>query len=218
MRYGVVLALTCLACSRTPKPHPSSTPSVIASSAVPAPPPKMVALSPEERGPVTAAAPLDSKQTDIARRKEAVFSLLEGGSPAERLQVVDTDPDQIFNPFLSGSIDHFVVRGPRVESRDVDVTGGLSVDAIQRVVRRQLNAYSLCYGIGLFENPTLEGRVRARLDLDTSGTVAKAADAGSDVPSSRVRRCVVQALANLAFPPPPKLPASVMYTLVLSPD
>jgi hypothetical protein len=74
-------------------------------------------------------------------------------------------------------------------------------EAIQRIVRANSGRFRVCYEAGLRSNPNLEGRVVAKLVIDSSGNVVVASDGGSDLPDADVVSCVVRGFANLAFPP-----------------
>jgi hypothetical protein len=92
-------------------------------------------------------------------------------------------------------------------------------EAIQRIVRANFGRFRLCYEVGLRLNPRLEGRVVAKLTIDTEGAVVVAADGGSDLPDPDVVSCVVRSFANLAFPPTAASGAeavTVVYPLVFT--
>jgi hypothetical protein len=92
-------------------------------------------------------------------------------------------------------------------------------EAIQRIVRANSGRFRVCYQAGLRSNPNLEGRVVARLVIDSSGNVVVASDGGSDLPDAEVVSCVVRGFANIAFPPTAASGAdavTVVYPLVFS--
>jgi hypothetical protein len=213
-------ALVGPACSRAHDKHdasgarsPSATPSALATKPV-----AMVARVPEHSGPPVEAAPLALKETDVARRKDAVLALLAGGSSADRLMVVETDSDRTLTPQMDEFIEHFGHRMPSVQSSDVKVTGELPLEAAQGVVRGQMNAYSYCYGRGLAAEMSLEGRVQVRLTVEPSGRVTRPSTEGSVLHSPKLRRCLERELANLVFPRPANGAAAVSYVLRFSVD
>ena len=90
-------------------------------------------------------------------------------------------------------------------------------DAIRRVVHQNFGAVQLCYESGLRRNPALSGRVAVKFTIDAAGTVAVAADGGSDIPDAQVVACVVRSFANLIFPASPRGNVTVVYPLVFAP-
>jgi hypothetical protein len=90
-------------------------------------------------------------------------------------------------------------------------------DVIQRVVHDNYGRFESCYDVGLRTNPTLHGRVVVKFVIDRTGTVAFAADAGSDLPDDGVVACVVRAFDTLVFPVGTDNVVAVVYGLLLSP-
>jgi len=105
----------------------------------------------------------------------------------------------------------------RVRAGLATVTGQLAADAIDRVVRSNLDAFRLCYAEGLRDNRDLQGRVTAKFVIDANGVVAMMADGGSDLPHAGVVECVVQAFGRLSFPPPQAGTVTVSYPLIFNP-
>jgi hypothetical protein len=110
------------------------------------------------------------------------------------------------------------IRQGRVIGDGCSVTGRLGADAIQRVVRANFGRFRLCYENGLRKNPTLQGRVTTRFLVARDGSVAYAADGGSDVPDASVVSCVVGAFSRLSFPEPAGGTVAVEYPIAFSPD
>jgi hypothetical protein len=111
-------------------------------------------------------------------------------------------------------VPHF--KGPRY--LDMKSNGHLPSEVIQRIVRQNDGRYRFCYENGLKTNPNLQGRVTVRFVIDRGGSVALAADAGSDIPDEGVRRCVVSSFTALSFPAPDSGVVTVVYPLVFSPE
>ncbi len=105
----------------------------------------------------------------------------------------------------------------RVRVGSPAVVGPLPAEIIQRVVRRHEAEFRRCYERGLIRNPHLTGRATTRLVLDRDG-VASAANGGSDLPDSRVVRCVVERFAALPFPTPPTGTVRVVAPLWFEPE
>ncbi len=98
------------------------------------------------------------------------------------------------------------------------VSGRLSPEAIQRIVRANFGRFRLCYERGLAGNPSLEGRVSTKFVIGARGQVLAFANDGSDLPDSAVVSCVNQAFSNLTFPEPPDgAEVTVIYPIAFDP-
>lgn len=93
-------------------------------------------------------------------------------------------------------------RVPEIHPGQAAVMGGLSPEAIRRVVRRHINEVRFCYEQGLQRNPSLEGRVTVRWIIDGTGRVQAAALASSSVSNEPVEACIVNAVRRWTFPAP----------------
>jgi hypothetical protein len=100
----------------------------------------------------------------------------------------------------------------------VSTNGHLPPEVIQRIVRQNFGRYTFCYQNGLRNNPNLEGRVTVRFVIARDGSVAIAADGGSDIPDTAVRQCVVSSFSNLSFPAPENGTVTVVYPLTFHPE
>jgi hypothetical protein len=108
-------------------------------------------------------------------------------------------------------------RAPELRTAAISVSGRLPPEAIQRVVRQNHGRLTACYQEGLGRNPTLEGRVSVRFVIAREGSVASAANGGSDLPDSKVVDCVVRAYYGLSFPPPEGGIVTVVYPILFLP-
>jgi hypothetical protein len=102
-------------------------------------------------------------------------------------------------------------------ARDLNVSGRLPPEVIQRTVRQNFGRFRSCYEIGLRSNPNLEGRVVARFVIGRDGAVSNVS-AGGDLPDSQVRSCVASAFYGLSFPAPENGIVTVSYPIVLTPS
>jgi hypothetical protein len=100
----------------------------------------------------------------------------------------------------------------------ISTNGRLPPEVIQRIVRQNSGRYVFCYQNALKTNPTLAGRVTVRFVIARDGSVAIAADGGSDIPDQAVRQCVVSSFSNLSFPAPDNGMVTVVYPLTFSPE
>jgi hypothetical protein len=97
------------------------------------------------------------------------------------------------------------------------VNGRLPPEIIQRIVRQHFGQMKRCYEHALATNPTLSGRVVVRFVIARDGSVATAADGGSDLTDKTVRDCVVAAFQNISFPAPEGGIVTVTYPIVFNP-
>lgn len=93
-------------------------------------------------------------------------------------------------------------RVPEIHPHPPTVMGGLSQEAIRRVVRRHLNEIRFCYEQGLQSNPSLEGRVTVSWIISGDGRVQSSSLASSSLSNSTVESCVVGAVQRWTFPSP----------------
>ena len=92
--------------------------------------------------------------------------------------------------------------GPTIRTGAMNVTGPLSPELIQRIVRKSGPRIRLCYENGLRKNPKLEGTVTVLFGVDTSGAAKAVRDGGSTLGDADVVSCVLRAFTNLSFPQP----------------
>ncbi|MGE3634877.1 MAG: AgmX/PglI C-terminal domain-containing protein, partial [Sandaracinaceae bacterium] len=94
-----------------------------------------------------------------------------------------------------------VARVPRIIGTNATVLGGLSREAIQRVVRRNMNQVRFCYEQGLSTNPSLEGRVTVGWIISPTGAVSQSS-VQQDTVNPEVASCIANAVRRWSFPQP----------------
>jgi len=99
---------------------------------------------------------------------------------------------------------------------EIEVSGRLPPETIQRVVRQSFGRFRACYEAGLARNPGLAGRVSTRFVIVRDGTVGAVADAGADLADADVGACVRRAFGALEFPAPTGGVVNVTYPIVFS--
>jgi hypothetical protein len=82
------------------------------------------------------------------------------------------------------------------------VSGRLSTDVVQRIIRQNLGRFRMCYDQARAGAPQLEGRVTLRFVIGRDGSVANVSDGGSDVNHASLVACVKSAYSGLSFPQP----------------
>jgi hypothetical protein len=106
---------------------------------------------------------------------------------------------------------------PRLRMGSAGVSGRLPPEVIRRIVRQRFAKFRSCYERGLKDDPKLAGRVKVRFVIETNGEVSQASDAGSDLPSQEVVRCVIDVYETLIFPRPEGGVVSVVYPIMFKP-
>ncbi len=90
---------------------------------------------------------------------------------------------------------------PKVVAAKAVVTGSLSKEIIQRVIRRRRNSVRYCYEKALKSNPTLQGKLVLKLIILATGRVT--AKIGEDtLKDGKVAECVAKQAARWRFPKP----------------
>lgn len=108
--------------------------------------------------------------------------------------------------------------GPTVQLRSngATVRGGLSREAIRRVVQRNLSQVRFCYEQGLTANPSIEGRVVVSWTVDSSGVVQASTISSTTLGNAQVESCIAGAVRRWSFPQPDGgMPVGVNYPFVL---
>ncbi len=101
-------------------------------------------------------------------------------------------------------------------SQSARVIGGLSREAIRRVVQRNLSQVRFCYEQGLTQNPSLEGRVVVSWTVDGNGVVQSSGVASTTLSNAGVESCISNAVRRWSFPQPDGgMPVGVNYPFVL---
>lgn len=143
---------------------------------------------------------------DVHHDKESLLSVLE--APAGGLG--------LSGGFGVGAGDS--AGGARIRAGATTVSGRLPAEVIQRIVRQNFGRLRLCYEQGLTTNPHLSGRVNIRFVIAADGSVASAADAGSDLPDGKVVACVAKAFSAMSFPRPDGGIVMVSYPIMFTPN
>jgi hypothetical protein len=96
--------------------------------------------------------------------------------------------------------------------------GWIAPELIQKVVRKNFDAFRRCYDNGLSKDTNLSGsiKVRFRIEFDGSVTDAHTTD-DSTLADAVVRKCVVSEYAKLSFPKPAGGTVTVVYPIIFKP-
>ena len=93
-------------------------------------------------------------------------------------------------------------RTPEVIPRPPEVSGTLSKEIIQRVVRRHRSEIKSCYERQLQKNPKLAGTVTVKFIIAGTGSVMTAMIASSDMNDATMESCMTRKIRAWSFPEP----------------
>jgi len=87
-----------------------------------------------------------------------------------------------------------------VTSAEVDITGGLDKDTIQRYIRSKMGQIRWCYKNELQKDRDLKGKITVEFVIAPTGKVLSAKIAGSTMGNQAVEACITQKVAMWRFP------------------
>jgi hypothetical protein len=117
-------------------------------------------------------------------------------------------------PVYSGKLQGRGLRGPLVRAAAPTVQGALPLEALRRVVLRNLGAITHCHERGLATNPSATGRVEVSFAINAEGSV-RGATTNDAYPIAEVRTCVQRVFERLQFPRPEHGEVTVVYPVEL---
>lgn len=90
----------------------------------------------------------------------------------------------------------------RVERGRANVSGFLSREQIERVVRRHSRGIRYCYERELQDDPALEGRIVANWTIDLDGHVSRRSIENNSMGNRNVESCLLREVGRMRFPEP----------------
>lgn len=90
----------------------------------------------------------------------------------------------------------------RVVPGKTTVSGGLSKDVIEKVIRRHLNEIKFCFEQELQKQPDLAGKVAFNFSIDGTGAVADATVAETTLNNANAENCMATRIRRWKFPEP----------------
>lgn len=136
--------------------------------------------------PESDASPVDAPAVE----EEACCEL---GAPGDLVAREGAEP--------SLALEH-VMHGSRVAMEVPSIVGAMDASLVQAVVDKHLGLLALCYREGVRREPTLQGRVVARLMVGRDGGVSTASLQSSTLGDEQVEACVVGRLRAMRFRAP----------------
>jgi hypothetical protein len=91
---------------------------------------------------------------------------------------------------------------PELVPGDPAVRGSLSREIIQRVVRQHRREIKYCYEMELQKHRKLQGRVKMKFTISTTGSVVAAVVEETTLNNSKVQRCMASKIRRWQFPEP----------------
>jgi hypothetical protein len=217
-----VLFTAALACGRQESAQPTTTPTLMASSA-PTPPPMVPSVA--STAPIDDAANVQALAAANARAIAADNAESGGG-----LESDFGDPSHLSlgsHISLGSSADGGGAGagtgglGARalVSIRTVKtvVVGRLSPEIVQRIVRHHDGRFQACYLNGLNRNPAIAGTIAVDLVIGTDGATKAASLQSTMFPDVLVAQCVRRVFYSLQYPRPESGEVTVVYALRFTP-
>lgn len=96
----------------------------------------------------------------------------------------------------------------------VKIQGGMSRDAVKRVIDQHLDDITMCYETALLSNPSISGRVVFEWKILMSGRVGEIKIVSSNINSHDIHTCIKNALKSWQFPKPKGAEVMVSYPFV----
>jgi TonB family protein len=183
-----------------PAPAPSYAPAPIASApsepepppppgAAPPAPPRMAEAEPE---------PEYEFDDDIAD----LFTIGSGSPEGGSIGGAGTDRAGAGSGAPTASAPAPAPTSAKVSTGSTEVTGTLSREDIERVIRRNIARIRACYEGELANTPGLSGRLVIRFVIGANGTVTTAAVEESTLNNAAMEACVVAQFRRMRFPAP----------------
>ncbi len=99
-------------------------------------------------------------------------------------------------------------------NKKVRIQGGMSREAVKKVIDQHLDEISFCYESALVANPSLLGKVVFEWKILTSGKVGEVKIKTSSINSSEIHSCIKQGIKSWRFPKPKGAEVVVSYPFV----
>jgi hypothetical protein len=147
-----------------------------------------------------------------------VHALFASGSPAAELPVVAVDRGNEFELALR----YVLAKGgydpaPLATVSEVEASGGLVGDQIERVLATRLRWYEACFIPSLRQDRRATGSVTVRWNIAPEGNATGVWMVKSELLSEEVTKCVVRHSHGLLFARPPQGAALVTANIQLGP-
>ncbi|MBT8331512.1 MAG: AgmX/PglI C-terminal domain-containing protein, partial [Deltaproteobacteria bacterium] len=115
-----------------------------------------------------------------------------------------------------GSVGQKQVKG-MVQARlnkSVRIRGGMSREAVKRVIEQHLDEITYCYETALISNPSLKGKITMEWKIRMSGGVGEVRIKSSTIKSPEIYGCIKSAIKTWQFPKPVGNEVVVSYPFI----
>ncbi len=96
----------------------------------------------------------------------------------------------------------------------VNIQGGMSREAVKRVIDRHLDEISYCYESALINNPSIMGRMTYEWKIKASGSVGEVNIKSATINSNDIHACIKAAIKAWKFPQPQGAEVVVSYPFI----
>ncbi|NLD37283.1 MAG: AgmX/PglI C-terminal domain-containing protein [Desulfatiglans sp.] len=98
--------------------------------------------------------------------------------------------------------------------KSVRISGGLSMEAVKRVIDQHLDDITYCYETELINNPSIMGKVMFEWKIMLSGEVGEVRIKSSSINSHEIHNCIKESIRGWQFPKPSGAEVIVSYPFV----
>ncbi|MBU0996122.1 MAG: AgmX/PglI C-terminal domain-containing protein [Proteobacteria bacterium] len=99
-------------------------------------------------------------------------------------------------------------------TKTVTIQGGMSREAVKRVIDEHLDEISYCYETALISNPSIMGRVVFEWKILASGRVGEVTIKSSSINSNEIHSCIKSSIKTWQFPKPTGSEVVVSYPFI----
>jgi len=99
-------------------------------------------------------------------------------------------------------------------NKSVKIRGGMSREAVKRVIEQHLDEVTYCYETALISNPSIKGRITMEWKILMSGTVGEVRIKSSTIKSPEIYGCIKSAIKTWQFPRPVGNEVVVSYPFI----
>jgi hypothetical protein len=99
-------------------------------------------------------------------------------------------------------------------NKSVRIQGGMSREAVKRVIEQHLDEITYCYETALISNPSIKGKITMEWKILMSGTVGEIRIKSSTVKSPEIYGCIKSAIKTWQFPRPTGNEVVVSYPFI----
>ncbi len=154
---------------------------------------------------------LDSPEIELP-----VGDLLKTRGSSQVLRSAGTKGEGRIAELNEGTAGHKGVKGMVSVALDnnVRIHGGMSREAVKRVIDQHMDEVSYCYENALMGNPSLAGSIVFEWKIMLSGKVGEVGIKTSSVKSDSIHSCIKRAIKSWQFPKPTNTEVIVSYPFV----